>query len=221
MNQTTSSCAGHTDHWESYEQLHIPKYGEHTCLYTMEPVSFPSLGQTELPLLLQASLLSSYWSSASKTLSQPPTQKGGRGWDRWTVLVTQRAVLCSALILSFLLFSFLLLKSGGLKVREGSSPQRAAWCSLSVSGTRRKWFCSLRMGTPPCPRFFPLYPRLPLQRVLSLNLLNSLHVPLLQLPSSNQIQFHSLMSPPSAPVPHLPNSLSFPASSLFPSNIQL
>lgn len=56
---------------------------------------------------------------------------------------------------------------------------------------------------------------------LSLDLPNSLHVPLLQPLSPNQIQSHSVTFPPSAPILYLPNSHFFTASSLSHSNILL
>lgn len=99
---------------------------------------------------------------AAEILSQPPTQtEGGRAQGRWTG-DTKCCLLRSVSILSLLL-SFLQLKSRGVKVSEGSSPQTLRSLVLSISGTRKKWSYSFASLPIPRPIFF--------------------HVPLLPLPS--------------------------------------
>lgn len=97
-------------------------------------------------------------------------------------------------------------------------PSRTPWICLSQELERsdlRAYRCVHHLA----PTFFLYMPGFPYKESFSQNLPNSLHVPLLHLSSTNEMQFHSLSSPPSAPVPYLPLFYSkLPAQ--FSSNIQ-
>lgn len=237
MNQTTFSGAGHTDHWES-----------HSCV-SPSVMNTPAFSPGNQGIAIHLAGLSRLFSCkpaprAAETLSPPPTQKeGGRAPASWTLLVTQRAVFCAQYwYYPFCCYClFCNWNQEGSRCVKGVALQlRAAWFCLSVSRTRKKW--SYHFASLPIPRpiflhvpFLPLpshsiheakecihhlTPTFFLYSAGSLNLPNSLHVPLLQPPSPDQIQFHSLVFPPSVPVLYLPNS-SLTASSLLLSNTQL